>query len=236
MPAREKEGTLAISPMDGEFAASLAHEINNPLDCLLSLLHLVEGEAEFTEQGREHLQLAHAEIRRISQIIHRAMNDFRSHPQFQPTDVPRLFRSVVNFYQSRMQSHAISVICRYCEKGELTAHPILLRQMFSNLLLNADATPYGGRVRAHVSSVREWKEPRRSGLRITIADNGTGIASKDLPKITDAFFTTKGNSGTGLGLAVVKETIDKHRGVLHVRTSTKPGRSGSVFSVFLPAE
>lgn len=236
MPARENEGKLATAELDGEIAASLAHEINNPLGSLRILLQFVEREARLTGKGREYLGLAHAEIRRISQIIHRAMNDFRTQPKFQPTDVPALFRSVVDFYQSRMQSHAISIDCRYCEKGELKAHPVLLRQMLSNLLLNAaDATPRGGRVRAHVTSTREWKEPRRSGLRITIADNGTGIASKDLPKITDPFFTTKGDSGTGLGLAVVKETVKRHHGVLHVRTSTKPGRSGSVFSVFLPA-
>jgi signal transduction histidine kinase len=69
---------------------------------------------------------------------------------------------------------------------------------------------------------------------VTFANNAAGIAAKDLPIITEPFFTTKGAAGTGLGLALVKETVDRHHGVLRVRSSTKPGRSGGVFAIFLP--
>ena len=86
-----------------------------------------------------------------------------------------------------------------------------------------------------VSSAREWSGLHRHGLRVTFADNGSGIPPADLPRITDAFFTTKGSAGTGLGLALVKETVAQCHGVLRVRSSTRPGRSGSVFAMFLPA-
>ena len=88
---------------------------------------------------------------------------------------------------------------------------------------------------ARISKAREWTGLNRHGLRVTFADNGCGISAEDLPKITEAFFTTKGAAGTGLGLALVKQTVDKHHGYLRVRSSTKPGLSGSVFAIFFPA-
>lgn len=87
---------------------------------------------------------------------------------------------------------------------------------------------------ARVSKAREWSGLNRHGLRVTFADNGCGISPEDLPRITEAFFTTKGLAGSGLGLALVKETVAQCQGVLRVRSSTRPGRSGSVFAIFLP--
>jgi two-component system, chemotaxis family, CheB/CheR fusion protein len=109
--------------------------------------------------------------------------------------------------------------------------------MFSNLLLNAaDAMPDGGKMQARISLAHEWSGRMRRGLRLTLADNGSGIAAKDLPRILDPFFSTKGAAGNGIGLSLVNNTVQKHHGVLHVRSSTRPGRSGTVFEVFLPAE
>lgn len=214
-------------------AASLAHEINNPLESLLNLLYLVEAEA--TPTGRQYLALAEEEVHRISQIANGAMDRFRSRAGPQDTDVPKLLRSVVDFYESRLNCQGISIESRYCPGADLPIDPGSLRQVFSNLLLNAAyAMPGGGIMCARVSAGREWTGLQRRGLRVTFADNGCGIAAEDLPRITDLFFTTKGTAGTGLGLALVKDTVAKYRGVLRVRSSTKPGRSGSVFTVFLP--
>jgi two-component system CheB/CheR fusion protein len=108
--------------------------------------------------------------------------------------------------------------------------------MFTNLLLNAaDAMPAGGKMQARVSNAHESGGQRRRGLRLILADNGKGIAAKDLPRILDPFFSTKGAAGNGIGLSLVNNTVQKHHGVLRVRSSTKPGRSGTVFVIFLPA-
>ena len=227
------KGDRVRAPADGS-SASLAHEINNPLDSLLNLLYLTESEA--TPTGRHYLALAEKEVHRISQIAHGAMDRFRSPVGPQDTNVPRLLGSVVEFYKSRLDSQGIRVEARYCSAEDLPVDPGSLRQVFSNLLLNAaHAMPAGGRMHVRVSRALEWTGLKRHGLRVTFADNGCGIAAKDLPKITEPFFTTKGTAGTGLGLALVKDTVEKHHGALRVRSSTKSGRSGSVFAIFLPA-
>ena len=231
--------TRFVAPeQPGKSVASLAHEINNPLASLLNLLYLMEAEATLTEKGRYYFLLIGGEAQRISQIVHAAMNRLRDSAVPQQTNVPELLRSVVEDYESRLRSHGISVEGRYCSNGDVQvyADQFQLRQTFSNLLLNAaDAMPHGGRMRVKVSPVHERAGQHRNGLRITFADNGSGIPARDLPRITDPFFTTKGPAGTGIGLFLVKDTLARHGGVLRVRSSTTSGRHGSVFSMFLPA-
>jgi signal transduction histidine kinase len=225
----------ATSQKGGRGAASLAHEINNPLDSLLHLLYMVEEEPALTETGRHCLTLAEEEVHRISQIAHAALHDCRKEPGTD-TNVPQLVSSAVDFYRSRFEGRAVSVQTRYCSDGDLPVHPGPLRQVFSNLLLNAaDATPRGGRVQARVAMAREWSGKQRHGLRVTFADSGCGIAAENLHRIFEPLFTTKGSGGSGLGLSLVKDVVQKHGGSLRVRSSTKPGHSGSVFAIFLPA-
>ena len=225
------------SVVDGvTLVASLAHEFNNPLDSLQNLLFLIEPEASFTPKGREYLLLAHDELHRLSQITHRVMSEVGTTLNPQYIDIPGLLRSVVEFYRSRFAAHGISIHARYSLPEELSVHPGSVRQMFSNVLLNAaDAMSNGGRMHVRICKCQEWSGLMRRGLRVTFADNGRGIAVDDLPKITQPFFTTKGSLGTGLGLAQVKDTVRKHQGVLRVRSSTRPGRGGTVFTIFLPA-
>ena len=104
--------------------------------------------------------------------------------------------------------------------------------MCANLLLNAsDAIPTGGKIYARIASAHDWKNNRKRGLRITFADTGCGITAKNLARIWDPFFTTKGSAGNGIGLSLVKNTVQQHHGVLRVRSSTKAGHSGTVFSI-----
>lgn len=216
-------------------AASVAHEINNPLGVLSGLLFLIEREARFTEKGRQHLSMARAEVERISQIAHNALSDFRNAAP-RSGNVPALLRSVLDLYRSRFEAKHISVRVRYCHHGDLPVYSGPLRQVFSNLLLNAvDALPMQGRLYARVSAAHEWAGQHRRGLRVTFADNGSGIAADKLPRVLDPFYTTKGLAGTGLGLAIVKEVVQSHQGLLRVRSSTKAGHSGTVFAIFLPA-
>lgn len=236
MAVEKSERDGVSSGIAGNSVAFLAHEINNPLACLSDLLFLLEGETGLTPKGHHYLTLIRQEVHRISEITQGAMNQFGPSAGRVTANVPELMASVLGFYRSRLESGGISINTRYCPDGDLTVDAALLRQMLSSLLLNAaDALPAGGRILARVSSAQEWAGLRRHGLRITVGDDGCGIAAANLPRITEPFFTTKGTGGTGLGLTLVKEAVEKHHGVLRVRSSTKAGRSGSVFTVFLPS-
>jgi signal transduction histidine kinase len=216
-----------------EPVASLAHEINNPIAALLDLLFLIEPEA--TPKGHEYLKLAHQELHRLSQIAHGAMDEARANAISESIDVSALLRSVVQFYESRLAAHGVSIRTRYGSTDKLRVHCGAVRRMFSNMLLNAaDALPSGGKLYVRIRRAHEWRGMKRRGLRVTFADNGVGISAENLPKITEAFFTTKGAAGTGLGLSLVKNTVKEHDGLLRVRSSTKPRRTGTVFTIFLP--
>jgi signal transduction histidine kinase len=216
-------------------AASLAHEINNPLDSVLGLLHLLTNEA-LTSEGQEYLRLAEDEVKRVSKIAHDALDGFRDAAVMEETNVPKLMSSVIELYRSKFESRGISVYTRYRAHGDLPVYPALLRQVFSNLLLNAAAaTSEGGRLFARTSWSQEWSGQRRHGLRVTFADNGCGIAQENLHEVFEPFFTTKGTGGCGLGLSLAKDVVQRHGGSLRVRSCTKSGKSGSVFTIFLPA-
>jgi two-component system CheB/CheR fusion protein len=219
---------------NGNGISSLAHEINNPLEALHQLHYLIEKEGTPTEKGRQYLAMAREEVDRISHILHAAM-ELRESGDPEDTDVPELLSSVLNFYASRFSFNRIDVKTRYRSGLHLAVYPRQLRQMCANLLLNAvDAMPSGGKIYARVAPAHEWKGDHKRGLRLTFADTGSGIATRNLSRIWDPFFTTKGAAGNGIGLSLVKNTVQKHHGVLRVRSSTKAGHSGTVFSIFLP--
>jgi two-component system, chemotaxis family, CheB/CheR fusion protein len=235
--ARGKQRSAAPAN-ESQLAASFAHEINNPLQSLTNLLHLMaEEEATLSGEVRHYLTLAREEAGRISQIAHAVMNGFGNAARREEANVPEILDSVLRFYRSRFESQGILVTAHYCcPHGNLSVYANALRQMFSNLLLNAaDAMPSGGKIHTKISKVHEWTGEQRLGLRVTFGDDGSGIATDDLQKILEPFFTTKGASGNGIGLSLVRETVQKHDGALRVRSCTKPGRNGSVFSIFLPA-
>ena len=217
--------------------ATMAHEINNPLDSLLNLLYLLDGEASLTEKGAHYLATARDEVHRISLIARSALDGFRDTAGPKETSVPKLVGTVVDFYNSRLEGRGISFATRYCpdREGVLSVYSSPLRQVFSNLIVNAaHAMPHGGKMYARVSPTREWSGQGRRGLRITFADNGCGIPEENQQQIWEPFFSTKGSGGSGLGLPLVKDVVHKHGGVLRLRSSTMLGRSGSVFTIFLP--
>jgi signal transduction histidine kinase len=231
------ERRLAASADSARISAAFAHEIRNPLESLLNLLYLIETEATLTPTGHHYLFLAQEEVRRISQIAGEVLNQQRARIRPETTDVVQLLRGVVDFYQSRCASRQIEVKTRYCPEGHAKGYAGQLRQMLSNLLLNAAAaTPAGGTLHARVCRAHEWSGKDRHGLRITVADNGSGIAVENLSRVFEPFFTTKGSAGSGMGLSLVRDVVRRHDGLLRVRSSTTPGHSGTVFTVFLPAQ
>jgi two-component system NtrC family sensor kinase len=219
----------------GPLPVSAAHEINNPLDSLLNLLYLLEAEATLTEKGRHYLTLAQEEVRRISQIARDMLKQHRVEPTAEKTNVVELLAAVLDFYKQRLDSSGIVVQTRYSCDDSIPVYGEELRRVFSNLLLNAvEAMPEGGKLHARVSAAREWSGQERRGVRVTVADSGSGIPPNVRRQIFDPFFTTKSH-GHGMGLALVKDIVQRHKGSLCVRSSTQPCRSGTVFKLFLPA-
>jgi signal transduction histidine kinase len=233
----ETQRRSALPTEESRLAASLAHEINNPLDSVLNLLYLVEAEVTLTAKGRQYLTMAQEEVQRVAQITHAALDYFRDFATLKNTNLPALLDSVIGIYQPRFEARGICVVRRTRLDGSTPVYSGPLRQVFSNLLLNAaDAMPKGGRLHARLSAWHERSGRQRHGVRVTIADNGCGIEAENLHRIFEPFFTTKGSGGSGLGLSLVAEVVQKHGGRLQVRSSMSAGRSGSVFSIFLPVD
>jgi len=232
--ADERLESRARPPNSGGLSASAAHEINNPLNSLLNLLYLLESEP-LTEEGRRHLALAEEEVRRVSQIARESLSQHKLVVMPEQTSVGKLLADVLDFQRVRLESSGIVVKARYSAGGAIRAYTRQLRQAFSNLLLNAmEAMPQGGTIHTKVYAGHEWCGKQRRGIRVTIADNGCGIRNANIPEIFQRFFTTK-SSGSGLGLSLVSDVIQKHKGFVRVRSSTRPGRHGTVFTLFLPA-
>jgi signal transduction histidine kinase len=151
--------------------------------------------------------------------------------------MPELVDNVLALYSRKLQDKAIVVSRRFDQVGEVPVYPAEMRQVFSNLIINAiEANRQGGKLLLHIYPSRDWKQPSRSGVRVVICDNGTGIRPDHRRNLFEPFFTTKGEKGTGLGLWVTNGIVQKHGGTIHVRSSIDPGRSGTCFSVFLPNE
>ena len=162
----------------GRSLTSALHEINNPLESLLNLLYLVETDPAISQASRDHLKMAQAEVMRVSKIAQAAMKRVPRRETAEATDVAALLASVLKLHKPKLDRHNVSASTRNDDHATAVIYPEQMRQVFSNLLLNAiDAMPKGGKVVAKISRTQEWIGQERSGVRITIADTGTGIAA-----------------------------------------------------------
>lgn len=228
---RQNEKLAAV----GRVASSIAHEINNPLEAVTNCLYLLNGTALNDEQ-RGYLDLAQSELARVSEISSHTLTFNRQRDIQGEASMCTLLDSVVTLYQGRLAASGICVERRYLDGRPVLCRPGELRQVFVNLICNAfDATRKGGRI---VLRERFLTDPRtgQQGVLITVADNGHGVEARLKENLFDAFRSTKGINGSGLGLWISKGIIDKHRGSIRFRSSTKLGSSGTVFQVFIPYE
>ncbi len=216
---------------------SAIHEINNPLESLLNLLYLAESDPAISQATRDHLKMAQAEVMRVAKIAQTAMKRIPNGETTEETDVGALLGSVLELHKSKLDRHKVSASTRNDSDATAFVYPERMRQVFSNLLLNAvDAMPLGGKIYAKISKTREWSGRQRRGLRITIGDTGTGISADILSRICEPFFTTKGPHGNGMGLAIIRDIVAQHDGNLKIRSNTTVGKSGSIFSIFVPSK
>lgn len=215
----------------GRLAASVAHEINNPLEAVLNLLYLARHDPG---QAERYLTMAEQEVGRVASLAQRTLGFVRETNSAGSLDPATIMDEILQVYSRKLESKKIQVARRYSH-CEIVGYSGELRQLLSNLLVNAvDAMESGGSLQVRVGAGRQWSNGAE-GARITIADNGSGIPRQTLGRIFEPFYTTKQEGGTGLGLWVCRGIVEKHRGSIRVRSRVDGGRSGTVFSVFLPA-
>src|SRR5579864_5542094 len=216
----------------GRLAASIAHEINNPLEAVTNLVYLAQKQPA---NVRKYLKLADQELDRIAQITKNTLGFYRDSASPIELDISEILQEVHALYARKLSFKNIKLRSDYGKALKIIGHPGELRQILANLLANAiEALADGGSLTIRASSSRVWDSLGRPGVRITFLDNGSGIAPMHHKKIFEPFFTTKKDVGTGLGLWLTLSLVEKHHGSLRMRSSIKPGRTWTAFSVFLP--
>ena len=219
----------------GRLAATIAHEIRNPLDTVSNLLYLLRQKSYSDPDTRQYLDLAAEELARITQITGQLLTFHREAQAPVQVDLCKVLESVLTLYSPQIQLGGVQIIRRFETHRAVRGFPGELRQVFANLVSNAiHSISGGGQLLLHVYESSLQSDQSRRGVRVTVLDNGTGIAPDVRGNLFAPFYTTKGEAGTGLGLWVTRGIIEKHEGTIHFISTVRPGRSGTAFSVFLP--
>ena len=220
----------------GRLAASMAHEINNPLAAVTNVLFLAQTVENLPEAARLYLETADAELRRIAHITQQSLGFYRESNAPASVSVHAVLKSAVDLMKSKIGTKRAVIEMEWDRDPKAVAVAGELRQVFSNLLANSlDAIDESGTIKLRVHAGTNLITGHRS-VRVTVADNGKGICEDSRQHLFEPFFTTKGAVGTGLGLWVSKQIVDKHCGSIRLRSRTSGARRGTVFSVELPAE
>jgi len=213
----------------GQLALEVMHEIRNPLEALGHLTYLAFEEAADPDKVRKYMKMAEEQVTILNRIASQTLGFARISPEAQATNLVDLAEAALRIHQHTIQSKNIHLVKNLPPEVSAAVHSGQILQALSNLIVNAlDALPEDGTLSLRL---------RRSSdaIHVIVADNGHGIEPRDLSRIGEPFFTTKGAQGNGLGLALSKRIVEEHRGSLRIRSSVRPGRTGTVFKISLPA-
>ncbi|HEX4036536.1 MAG TPA: ATP-binding protein [Acidobacteriaceae bacterium] len=214
----------------GRLAATIAHEINNPLESVLNLIYLARTTRQEMSKIREYLETAEKELNRVSHIARHTLGFYRETSVASDIDLAALIEEVLTVYESRLRASGIAVSRDFAVVPAIRALRGELHQVFSNLISNAiDAMREGGTLKIGVE-----EEKRDAGVAVTIEDSGMGIPEENLPRLFEPFFTTKPSAGTGLGLWVVRQFVASWGGRVVVKSDTDSQKHGTTFTIFLP--
>jgi len=223
----------------GRMAATIAHEINNPLEGLLNLIYLAKASASSPEEVVSYLSTAEGELARVSHIAQQTLGFYREQGRPVSTSLADLLREVLAIYGPKLKYSDIQVHSHLEEVPPIVLRKGEIMQVLSNLVANAIyAMPGGGQLSVSVRTIRREDAagfPTQGSL-IEIKDTGTGITPENLPKIFDPFFTTRGTVGTGIGLWIARQFIEGHGGTIDVKSRVDPSSHGTAMSVFLPSQ
>jgi PAS domain S-box-containing protein len=215
----------------GRLAATVAHEINNPLAAVTNIHFLLAHDKSLPENAREILALADRELKRVTHMVRQTLSFYKEHTYHEQISVSALIQEVIQLYGGRVEARGARIRTELDDSLMLRTLPGELRQILSNLIANSlDALADEGtlwiraRLRRHGES---------SVAQITVADTGAGIPAAIAAHIFEPFYTTKEDIGTGLGLWVTKQLVDKHHGRIAMRSRVG---HGTVFILQFPIE
>ena len=213
----------------GRLMATIAHEINNPLESLTNVLHLLDSDPELSPAARELVTIAEQEVSRLVNVSRHTLAPHRETRFPVVTRVSELIEDILMMFRPKLESAQIKVHRHFRTEAEVTIFPSELRQVFTNVIANAlDAMNSQGELTLTIERTKEGE------VAVRIADTGCGIPAEHLDAIFEPFFTTKGERGTGIGLWVIAGIVDKVGGRIEVSSSTTDDH-GTCFSIFLPA-
>jgi len=219
----------------GRLAASIAHEINNPLEAVVNLVYLARTSNSATAEREDYLLAAEKELARVSEITNQTLKFYRQPTAPRLTDVAGVLNSVLLLYQGRLHNSSIVVAKDFEPVPSVMAFEGELRQLFANLIGNSlDAMRHGGKLNLRLRS-KQSTNGRIPGIQIVVADTGSGVSPAIKARVFEPFVSTKGDRGTGLGLWVSSKIVSKHGGTMRLRSRVVPP-SGTVVSVFFPAK
>jgi PAS domain S-box-containing protein len=227
----------------GRLAATIAHEIHNPLDSVSNLIYLMRNGVT-PEESRQFMDMAEQELARVTQISRAMLGLYRESKAPVVIDLKEMLQEILLLMERRFIELNVSVSTDMPQPVSVAAFPAELRQVFTNLIANAaEAASPGGQVKVSIrpqaagapqtAGAEATGQKMQAGATVTIADNGLGITAEVRPHLFQPFFTTKGERGTGLGLWVSRGIINKHGGTISLKSDTSQGKHGTEASVFL---
>jgi two-component system, NtrC family, sensor kinase len=218
----------------GRMAATIAHEINNPLEAITNLVYLIGVSRTLDADTRKYVDMAQAELSRVTHISKQTLGFYRQSSLLADFSLVEVTEGVLGLLGRKLSAAQIEIQRRYKTETALHGYAGEMRQVISNLILNAiEAVGTKGKVCIHIREARDRHSGQR-GVRFSILDSGPGIPPAKMHSIFEPFFTTKQEKGTGLGLWVSNGIVHKHGGYMRVRSSQHPVRHGTCFSFFLP--
>lgn len=214
----------------GRMAATIAHEINNPLEAMANLLYLLRAKIT-DEEGHGILATAEDELGRVSHIAKQTLGYYREHAAARLASVSDIAEHALTIYTPRCTAACITIRKSISPSTEIVLRRGEMMQVISNLIANSIyAMPKGGTLSISVFDASGAGD----GVVLTVEDNGVGIGPKDLPKVFDAFFTTRTTVGTGIGLFVAKQFVEGHGGRISIESDSESEKHGTTVRIFLP--
>jgi signal transduction histidine kinase len=214
-------------------AATIAHEVNNPLEAVTNLLYLLQAKIT-DDEGRGFLAMAEDELGRVAHMARQTLGYYREHAAASLASVSDIAEHALAIYEPRCTSAGITVRRSICPSTKIVLRRGEIMQVLSNLIANSIyAMPGGGTLSVSVCDASS-ADGGVGGVVLTVQDDGVGIAPKDLPKVFEAFFTTRATVGTGIGLFVAKEFVEGHGGKISIESDSESERHRTTVRVFLP--
>lgn len=216
----------------GRMAATIAHEINNPLESVMNLIFLARQHSIADRKIHQYLLTAEEELERVSHIARQTLGYYKDTSSPSEVYLHDLIENVLSVYNSKIASTGISVDTRFNDLQKVIVSKGEMLQVFSNVIANAlDSMRHGGVLNI---SARKFAAPTGDGIQTVIRDSGTGIKQEHMEKIFEPFFTTKGDLGTGIGLWVARQLVETRGGQISVASSTEKENGGTAITIFIP--